>query len=241
MGGYKKIGMDLYQIIFNEDYMQKEWHMEYGERAGLLFLLDHIKPDVSIEIGTYLGGSLGPISHYSRKVYTLDLRHDDKLKNDFPNVEFITGDSKKTLPPLIDHLNKSEEFFLEFALIDGDHTAEGVIKDIGCLLNYKPRKPFYILIHDSFNPDVRAGILKAKWESNPHVAAVELDFVHGIFQQRSDIYKQMWGGLALAVLLPVKRDSKLIINQRQGLAFTLLLNVSAHNSKSGYKLFPRNG
>ena len=205
--------------------MKKEWHMEYGERAALLFLLNHNKPDVSIEIGTYLGGSLGPISHYSHRVYTFDLRHDDKLKNDYSNVEFITGDTKETLPPLINYLNKSEPF-LEFALIDGDHTTEGVMKDIESILNYKPRKPLYILMHDSFNPDVRLGILKAKWESNPYVAAVELDFVHGVFQERRDIYKQMWGGLALAVLLPTKRSGKLIINKSQDLAFRLLLNSS---------------
>jgi cephalosporin hydroxylase len=226
--------MDLYRTIFNEDYMKKEWHMEYCERAGLLFLLNHISPDVSIEIGTYLGGSLGPIVHYSHKVYSFDLTHDDKLTEDFPNVDFITGDTGKTLPPLIRRLSSSRSF-LEFALIDGDHTTEGVTKDIESVLDYKPLKPLYILMHDSFNPDVRLGILKAKWESNPYVYAIELDFVHGIFHERRDIYKQMWGGMALAVLLPTKRDGKLTINQSQALTFKLLLNVSAHNLNSDYE------
>jgi hypothetical protein len=85
--------------------------MAYGERIAIISFLQKIKPEVSIEIGTFKCGSLGPIAHFSKKVYTLDFNEELKktYSHLFPNVEFIVGDSSKTLPLLIPKLNLSED------------------------------------------------------------------------------------------------------------------------------------
>jgi hypothetical protein len=69
---------------------------------------------------------------------------------------------------------------LSFALVDGDHSTDGVRKDIDNLLRFRPRIPLYIVMHDSLMPECRAGLEQANWAANPHVHAVELDFVSGI-------------------------------------------------------------
>ncbi len=83
-------------------------------------------------------------------------------------------------------------------------------------------------MHDSFNPDVRQGILKANWAFNSFVHFIELDFVHGIFHERADIYKQMWGGFALALCLPDRRNGELIISRSQELAYEVIYDCSNH-------------
>jgi hypothetical protein len=64
-------------------------------------------------------------------------------------------------------------------LVDGDHSAEGVRKDIDHLLRLRPIVPLYVVMHDSFNPGCRRGLREADWAGCPYVHAVELDFVAG--------------------------------------------------------------
>ncbi|WP_238254614.1 class I SAM-dependent methyltransferase [Methylorubrum podarium] len=186
------------------------WHMTFGERAGLLHVLRMANSEVSIEIGTFLGGSLAPISHYSQIVYTFDIdanQHRDTKRHD--NVNYITGDSNSTLPAVISRLNKSAQE-INFILIDGSHEADGVRADIDNCLQYIPKtNPTYILMHDSSNPTVRRGIAAAGWEDCAYVHAVDFDYVPGLMHDRADIRNEIWGGLALAVLLPEKRAGEL--------------------------------
>ena len=135
------------------------WEMVNAEKIALLNLLSDIKPVISIEIGSKEGGSLQLISQLSKTVYSLDI--DPSVKNlseKFSNVNFIIGDSKVTLPLLLKDLhNKNEQ--PDFILIDGDHSAEGVKNDIENILKLKTTKPLVILMHDSFNPICRKGLL----------------------------------------------------------------------------------
>lgn len=207
--------IDFKKHILNKEYFKKEWQMNFGEKITMLYFLEKIKPEISIEIGTQYGGSLKPISDYSEHVYSFDLFHNNVNKLDFNNVEFITGNSRKTVPIIIQELNQSKKT-LEFVLIDGDHSSEGVKNDIENILKYKPQKPLYILIHDSFNPSVRSGILEANWNQSPYVHFLDVDFIHGtIFQ---DIL-QLWEGLAFAVLLPEKRKFQLSVLESQKTLF----------------------
>ena len=83
------------------------------------------------------------------------------------NVEFVTGPSAQTLPALIERLQESGEP-VEFVLIDADHTAAGVRGDVESVLRYRPTKrPLYVVMHDSFNPECRRGMKEAPWETNP--------------------------------------------------------------------------
>lgn len=183
-----------------------DWHMQGGERAALLWLLSSLRPRISIEIGTFRGGSLRPIAHFSRKTYTFDIDpRQHRIASSFPTVEFVTGDTAVTLPPVIDAISRRGEE-IGFILVDGSHETAGVRHDIDTCLRYVPRStPCVIAMHDSANPAVREGILSAGWRDCPHVHGLDLDFVPGILHPRADIRNQLWGGIAVAVLLPTPR------------------------------------
>jgi hypothetical protein len=204
--------------------------MTDAERCTLIMLLNELRPVCSIEIGTFKGGSLSVLSKFSRKVYTLDIDPTccERFSKEFSNVEFITGPSKKTFPPLLKQIQKYDER-LEFVLIDANHTKEGVKLDIDNLLEFKPTQPLFVIIHDSFNPDCRQGIIEANWTACPYVHFVEIDFVPGLFNPKVEYYRQMWCGFTLAILLPQKRIDKLQIHANEELLFKTVLPHSVHH------------
>jgi len=210
------------------------WNMENGERMAMIAMLSSLKPACSIEIGTREGGSLVAIAEHSGKVFTLDL--DPKCQEAagcFPNVELVVGLSQETLPGVIRKIEQ-QDLSLEFVLIDGDHSEDGVRGDIECLLNYKPKRPCYILMHDSFNPFCREGMASAAWESSPYVQSVDLDFIQGRLYppggtfQGMDVGAQMWQGLGLAVMRPEERVGPLMILGVDDHMYTLAFRHSAH-------------
>lgn len=113
--------------------------MSPPEKVALIFLLEHLRPKVAIEIGTRYGGSLQVLSQFCHRVYSIDVDPDipRRLEGKFPNVEYLIGPSDQLLPSLIDRLAE-EGAELSFALVDGDHSAEGVRKDIDNLLRFRP-------------------------------------------------------------------------------------------------------
>jgi hypothetical protein len=182
------------------------WMMSPSEQMGMIYLLEHMRPKVVIEIGTRFGGSLQVLSRYCERVYSLDIDPDvpRRLEGKYPNVEYLIGPSDHTLPPLI-HRLQSQKAELGFVLVDGDHSLEGVRKDINNLLKFKPVVPLYIVMHDSFNSECRLGLRAAKWEECSYVHAVELDFVAGSVNPSPTFQGQLWGGLALGILKPEPR------------------------------------
>jgi len=198
------------QALSTEDLL--DWWMQPSERVGLIFVLEHLRPKVAIEIGTKNGGSLQVLSYFCNRVYSIDIDPDvpQRLQGKFANVEYLIGPSDQILPSLIDRLQK-EGAELSFALVDGDHSRDGVRKDINNLLRFRPSVPFYIIMHDSFNPRCRLGLKQADWLANPHVHAVELDFVAGYVTAGGSFRHELWGGLALGILLPHERQGRLEI------------------------------
>lgn len=196
--------------------------MTEAERCTLIMLLNEIKPECAIEIGTYKGGSLSVLSRFSKKVYTLDIdpTFSTQFGKNFLNVEFITGPSQETLPPLLQRLQETG-IGIDFVLIDGDHSRNGVKRDIENLLKYHPIRPLYVIMHDSFNPGCRQGMIEANWSVNPYVHFVELDFVPGQLSSSADFYRQMWCGFALALLLPVERKGEPNIQRSGELSYRL--------------------
>ena len=221
----EKAGQGLAAAPFIHDILGKDasnyWMMSPAEQAAFIFLLEHLRPRVAIEIGTRFGGSLQVLAKYCSKVYSLDIdpEVERRLAGKYDNVEFIIGPSPVTLPPLIKKL-QAEGANLDFVLVDGDHSAKGVTADINCVLAYAPTNaPLYITMHDSFNPECRKGLREANWSENPCVRAVELDFVPGVVNPSPSFKGQLWGGLALAILYPGKRTSRMEITARAQMTF----------------------
>jgi cephalosporin hydroxylase len=188
-------------------YLDQDWHMQPCERVALIYILQLLNPALSIEIGTFKGGSLRPISRYSEKVISFDVDpNQHRFAPLFANTDFVTGDTALVLPDIIQNINNDPSSELSFILIDGSHESDGVKSDIENCLQYVPKtKPCYILMHDSSNPDVRRGIQESNWVSCPYLHAVNVDYVPGQLYSRQDIQDQVWGGLGLALMLPEKR------------------------------------
>jgi hypothetical protein len=211
------------------------WEMTDAERLTLTGLLTKLRPECSIEVGIYHAGSLSVLSRYSKKVYALDIDPacEAQFHDKFHNVEFVTGDSRQTLPEVLRQIEAAQES-LGFVLIDADHSREGIQHDIDSMLRYTPRAPLYIIMHDSFNPECRRGIKEANWATNPHVHLVELDFVAGRFltKEEPNSYRQMWCGFGLAILLPEARSGDVIIHQNEALLFQTAKRHSIYGSDS---------
>lgn len=214
------------------DDLPLHWQMTRCEKFALSSLVAHANPKVALEVGTYRGGSLQILSAKAEKVYSLDINPESQnaLKPKFSNVEFLAGDSRVLLPNLIEKL-QSESEPLGFVLIDGDHSKEGVRSDINSVLRFVPNQRVFIVLHDSFHPACREGILSADWKGSPYVHFVEVDFVPGVFHYESfDTAepRSMWAGLAVALMLPEKRDFALEVHQSQKGLFETVLSNSCH-------------
>lgn len=216
---------------FEDDH----WWMTDAERLALYGLLSELRPACAIEVGVYRAGSLGVLSRFCGKVYALDVDPDCKtlFSDKFANVEFVTGDSRITLPHVLQRIEAAGEE-LGFVLIDADHSREGVQRDINHVLCYTPSRPLYVLTHDSFNPECRKGIRDADWSSNSHVHLVELDFVTGQFDNHKELNaeRQMWCGFALAILLPEDRTGAVAMHANESLAFETVRRSSVHRGRA---------
>jgi len=222
---------DTNEPAFTETDFPLDWSMTRNERYGFIHILQKIKPKVAIEIGTYNGGSLQVISQYADKVYAIDNDKTiiERLGSKFSNVEFLIGDSKDILPKLIKEIQDKGEN-LEFALIDGDHSTEGVAADIKNLIAYKPKNSFHILLHDSFNPKCRKGMKIVDYNINKHVHYVELDFISGVFAP-DNLKREMWGGIAHIILLAEERLTQLKVYQSQEKLYNIAYKRSIHFMK----------
>lgn len=172
--------------------------MSFGERAALEGVLSQRKPRLAIEIGTYEGGSLRFLAEHSEHVHTLDL---DDLVADraaFGNVTFHNGDSALLLPELLRRL-EADHRVVDFVLVDGDHSAEGVRRDLINLLDSSATRSTLILLHDTMNEETRAGIEGVDLSAHSAVVYHELDFVPGYEFLGGHFDGQVWGGLGLVI------------------------------------------
>jgi hypothetical protein len=211
--------MATIQDLTLEPVFDLHWQMTNCERFALAGLLKRLQPKLSLEIGTYMGGSLQVLAQFSKAVISVDIDPTvaTRLAGKFPNVEFRSGDSSHLLPDLVRELNASKRP-VGFVLIDGDHSAEGVRRDIESLLELQPQQEVVFILHDSFNPACREGMRTANWAKSPFVHQVELDFIPGIYHYEAiDTAepRSMWGGFACAVLMPEKRTGPLVVKESQ--------------------------
>jgi hypothetical protein len=72
-----------------------------------------------------------------------------------------------------------------------------------------------IVLHDTMNEAVRAGLESVRYETYPKVAYVELDFVAGYMFREPSLLHELWGGLGLVVVNST-RDAYFSEPVRQG-------------------------
>jgi Methyltransferase domain len=176
-----------------------DWQMSFGERAALEGLLSQLQPQLAIEIGTAEGGSLARVAAHSAEVHSFDLVEPQPAARELPNVTFHTGDSHKLLPELLARLD-DEGRNVDFVLVDGDHSADGVRQDVEDLLASPAVRRTIIVLHDTMNETVRAGLESVRYETHPKVAYVELDLVAGYMFREPSLLHELWGGLGLVVV-----------------------------------------
>ena len=182
------------------------WQMMQWERVGLAGVLATVRPKGALEIGVFHGGSLGLISRYAEHVIGIDL-DEAVLQRVHPprNATLRIGASKDLIPQALAEFESRMP--LNFVLVDGDHSREGVRRDLELLLAYLPSEPLVILMHDSANAETRGGILAVDWLANHYVKFVDCDFVPGQIIEHTveGTRAEIWGGLALAYLDPRPR------------------------------------
>ncbi len=174
------------------------WQMSFGERSALTGLLSAMRPALAVEIGTAEGGSLRQVAAHSEEVHSFDLVEPHASIRELENVTLHVGDSHRLLPEALAAF-AAEGRNVDFALVDGDHSADGVAQDMRDLLDSDAVGRTVILMHDSFNPEVRRGLSAVDWDAWPKVLHAHLDFLTG-YRFGPPLDDEMWSGLAAVVV-----------------------------------------
>jgi glycosyltransferase involved in cell wall biosynthesis len=226
-------GADWERIVY-PGCLVEHWQMQDSERLALTAVLARQRPRCAIEVGTFEGGSLSLVSQFSELVFSIDI--DPIVPEKFrqlENVRFLTGPSAAVLPLLLRELERAA-VPVEFILIDGDHSREGVKRDITTVLGYTPERPLFALFHDSFNPECRRGMLEVDWNQSPYVQWVDLDFVPGrLIEHPGPFHGQLWGGLALAYFSPTRRTAPVTVNCSAAQMFKVMNDYSVAAREAG--------
>jgi|SRR5581483_2651482 len=204
-----------YEELLFPGINRDNWQMTESERIALTGVLARVRPLGALEIGVYYGGSLSLAAQFAKHIVAIDINPEVRDRFDLPaNAELLIGHSRDMVPQALASLERLG-MPLQYVLIDAEHSTDGVKRDIALLLKYQPRTPMVMLIHDSGNPDCRAGILSADWNSSPYVHFVQCDFVPGQIIEHSvrDGRGEVWGGLALAYFAPQPRRGSVVVSQ----------------------------
>ena len=170
--------------------------MSFGERAALEGILAQLAPRLAIEIGTAEGGNLARIASYSAEVHSIDVTHEEVAVELPSHVTLHTGPSERLLPGLLQELAGAGRP-VDFALVDGDHSFEGVANDLRILLRSPTTARSVIVVHDSMNEEVRAGVESVALDDYDKVVYYELDFVPGYMYRSGSARHAVWGGIGL--------------------------------------------
>ena len=171
--------------------------MSLGERAAVEGVLSQLKPALAIEVGSMEGACLRRIAAHAGEAHSFDL---EPPSLPMPgNVVLHTGDSHVLLPEFLERL-AGEGRNVDFVMVDGDHTPEGVRRDVEDLLNSPAVSRSTILIHDTANERVREGLDRVRFGAWPKVFDVDLDWLPGrLFAERL-LRNELWYGLGLVAV-----------------------------------------
>jgi hypothetical protein len=179
--------------IFNDAI----WQMSLGERAAVEGVLAQLRPSVAIEIGSADGACLRRIASHADEAHSFDLQPPSV---ELPgNVTLHRGDSHALLAPFLAELAERERN-VDFVMVDGDHTPEGVRQDIEDLLDSAAVARTVILIHDIANQRVRRGVDAVRFAAWPKVSHVELDWIPGQLFAEPALHNELWYGIGLVIV-----------------------------------------
>ena len=161
----------------------KNWQMSCREKLIIIGLLQCLKPKKVIEFGYHRGGATRWLSQFSEKVISVDVNEFvSEASKEYSNVEPWNYTTEEAINKI-----KVDDLYFDLAIIDADHSRSAVSKDISGIL---PQSEV-ILMHDSFNPECRRGMLDTLSLQNSH--AFYLDFIPSILK-----WDGLWGGFAIA-------------------------------------------
>jgi hypothetical protein len=173
------------------------WQMSLGERAAVEGVLAQLRPALAIEIGSADGACLQRIAAHAGEVHSFDLVAPGRPVAD--NVALHTGDSHRLLPAFLHELADAGRN-VDFVMVDGDHTPEGLRRDLEDLLDSRAVAQTVILIHDTANERVRSGVDAVHFKAWPKVAHVELDWIPGQLFAEPALRNELWYGLGLVLV-----------------------------------------
>ena len=160
-----------------------DWLMSAREKLALIGLLFCLKPKKTLELGYHRGGATKWLAEFSEKVITVDVNEFvSDAPNQFHNVEAWNCPTLEAASRI-----KKEKLFFDLAIIDADHSRKAVSADINGIIEHSD----IILMHDSFNPDCRKGMVDSLKKHDSH--AYYLDFIPSVSKNDG-----LWGGLAIA-------------------------------------------
>jgi len=159
------------------------WLMSCREKLAVIGLLQSLKPENVIEFGYHRGGTTKWLADFAEKVITVDVNEFvNEASEKYSNVESWNCPTGEAINKI-----KSKNQSFDLAIIDADHSRKAVANDVSGILPYAE----VILMHDSFNPSCRRGMLDALKSQSSH--AFYLDFIPSILKEDG-----LWGGFAIA-------------------------------------------
>lgn len=182
-----------------EIFSESGWRMTLGERAAIEGVLAQRKPRLAIEIGGTDRGSLRRIGAHADEVHAFSLVSPQVSVKEMPNVTLHTGDLRQLLPETLERF-ADQSRNVDFVLVNGDHSADHVRRDLDDLLSSPAVADAVILIHEVTNEHVRAGVDAVRYTAYPKVAHVNLDFVPGYLSREPAHRHELGGGLGLVMV-----------------------------------------
>ena len=82
-------------------------------------------------------------------------------------------------------------------------------------------------MHDSFNPQCRAGMQAVDFKAYPSVEYVELDYITGSHSPNANFW-EMWGGLGMIQINPTYAGPSVAVLESQGKIFQIGRLFSKH-------------
>jgi len=205
---HKKFVDEIYWAsnkYFSIQQKEKEW------KDLLLYILNNdIKTDNALEIGRYNGGTTHSLCQIFENVISIDIERQpniDFLEQVNQNLTIITADSKDS--ETIEVIKLLDKKF-DLIFIDGDHSYEGVKKDLELYNQFLSPTGiilFHDIIHSEWHTNMNCGVpelwdeLKNKYNTHEIISTdrneiTDINIYNNILKSQCEKYEQ-FGGIGI--------------------------------------------